>query len=116
MEGFLHKVNDELCQGRIEGAVLEWEMFRGCSLHIDCWVPLLRRSYKGLGGIDGGDASWSHAFDKLIGQGARAATHVEHTESLDNRSKVCENWSERRRIPTHESVVGVGPDGKAHNH
>src|ERR1700722_4401561 len=114
MNGFRHEVNDELCQGGVEGAVLEWELFRGCSLHIDRWVPLPRRSNKGLGGIDGGDVFWSHALDKLIAQGAWAATHVEHSESLDNRGKVCEDRSERRAIPTHESVVGAGPDSKAH--
>jgi hypothetical protein len=107
-------VNDELCQGGVEGTVLEWELFRGCSFHIDCWVSLLRRSYEGLRGVNGRNRSWSHAFDKLIDQGAGAASHVEHTESLDNRSEICESWSERRRISTHESVVGTGPDGEAH--
>ena len=78
-EGIFHKVDDELGQGDVEGAVLEGELFRRCSSHIDCRVSLLGGGDKGLGGIDGDDASCSQAGDEFSGQCAGAATHIEHS-------------------------------------
>ncbi len=67
-----------------------------------------------LGRIDRRYGSRSYPFHQLIGQGTGTASHVEHMQSLDNRSEVCENRSERRRIAAHKPVVGISSDCEGH--
>jgi hypothetical protein len=113
-DGVRHEMDDELCERGIECVILEREPLRGRSSHRDSGVAFLSRRYEGLRRIDRRDRRWSQSPHQFRGQRTRAATDIEHSLPGSNCREIGEEGSERYRIPAHESVVGTGPNGKAH--
>ena len=113
--GLAHEVHDELRHGGIEGPILERELLRGRSSHVDRGKARVCCGDEAVGRIDRSDGRGPEAPDQLGGQGTWAAPDIEHARCADDRSEVCERRSERRGVPAHETVVRIGSNRKAHS-
>jgi len=109
-----HEVDDELCQGSVERAISERESLSRSKLHVHPGLPLPGSRDEGLRRIDGGHGIRSKAPDQLGGECAGTAADVEDALTNGDQREIGQLGRERRRIPAHESVVGIRPDSEAH--
>jgi hypothetical protein len=109
-----HEVNDELGQGGVERLIAEWELLRRGASHGHPGVALSSCCDEGFRRIDGRHGGGSQSRNQLARQCPRAAADIEHTLTGRDPREIGERWGERHRIPAHESVVRVSPDGEAH--
>ena len=113
-DGICHEVNDQLGQGGVECSSFERQLLRRGAVHADSGVALSSRGNEGLRGIDGRHVVRSQPPDQLGRECAGAAADIEHSLTRVHCSEIGESRGERRRVPAHESVVLIGPDGEAH--
>jgi hypothetical protein len=109
----LHEVNDELRQGSVERTILERQLLCRRAPSADT-VALSNRSDEDLGGVDRRHRGGAQASNQLGRQRARPGADIENALTRCDCREVGEPRRERHRVPAHEPVVRVGPDGEAH--
>ena len=109
-----HEVHDELRERGVEAAVRERQLVRRGEVNVDPGIPRPGRGDERLGGIDGRDRVGAEPAHELTRQRAGARADVEHRFLVADVGEVGQLRRERRRVPPHEAVVGVGGDVEAH--
>ena len=113
-DGIRHEVHDELRERRVEAAVRERQLVRRGEVDVDAGIARPGRGDERLGGIDGRDRVGAEPAHELARQRAGARADVEHRFLVADVGEVRQLRGERRRVPPHEAVVGVGGDVEAH--
>ena len=113
-DGIRHEVHDELRERRVEAAVRERQLVRRGEVDVDAGIARAGRRDERLGRIDGRDRVGAEPADELARQRARPGADVEHRPLVADAGEVRQLRGERRRVPPHEAVVGVGGDVEAH--
>src|SRR4051794_36773855 len=80
--------------------------------HIRAWVALPTGGDELLGWVDRGDVLRPDAIRQLGGEGARAATYVDHLHPLRHSDLVREGGGQRRGVAAHEAVVVLSGGGE----
>ena len=90
-DGVRHEVDDELCQGGVEGPILERQLLGGRSSHVDRrdGAPASGRD-ESFGRIDRRHGRRPQPPDELGGQGTRATADIEHPLSGGDRGELGE--------------------------
>ncbi len=87
----------------------------GGEANVDARVAGLRRLDEWLGWVHRGDIGVAHAPKQLGGQGAGAATDLDHSLSRGHAREIRHLWRQQGRVASHEPVIGLGGDIEAHD-
>ena len=113
-DGVGHEMDDELCECRVEDAVVEGQAFSGREVHVDCRVARFRRGDERLRWVDRRDCLPADPPNKLARERAGAAAHIQHTLPFADSCEFGQLGCELRRVSTHEPVIGLGGNLEGH--
>ena len=108
-------MDDELCERRVEGVVVEGQVLRGGEPHVHTGVSLARRFDERLRRIGGRHRVRAKPPDQLGRQRTRPAADVDHALAALDAGEVGELRGQLHGKPAHEAVVGLCGDVEAHD-